>query len=524
MHILTDKFEKHKKQLYFVLAVTFIWGMLAHAYCFFNNCVSHDSLNEFHAAILGNDWKIQLGRFFTPVYRDLLRSDATLPWLIGALSLLWIGLAVFFVVRIFEIETKTVIVFTAGIFATNITVSATAATYIMDLDCNMFSLLCSVLAVYCWKCIEHGELLGAGFILVSLGIYQAYLSVSIVLVLFVCILWLFQGKHVQFVFLKGLKAIGMIILGGILYLVAMKAIAYFSGNTLSSGESNSLDKVLELTPQTVLFYVVNAYANCFERLFCAHSAYPAIMVKGTTAVLLLIILFVISVWLFSKKVGILEKIFGMILIALLPLAMNIFHVLTLGNTHDLMVFAVWLFYLLALLLCEWLVKNWKQSEKNDNISRFIRILCILLVFFTVYGSVQFANGMYMKKDLEYDAYLSMMTRIVSKMEDYEGYIPGETPVVFVGIPKVLSTVIPGFKEYRTVIGMATANVISVPVKDRYQAYFDYILALPLLLADWETWNAIVESDMAATIPCYPSEDFITMSGNVMVIKLGNIEE
>lgn len=39
----------------------------------------------------------------------------------------------------------------------------------------------------------------------------------------------------------------------------------------------------------------------------------------------------------------------------------------------------------------------------------------------------YANQMYLKKDLEYDATLSVMTRVVDRIEQVEGYIPGETP-------------------------------------------------------------------------------------------------
>ena len=51
MDQLTNAFERNKRQLLFALTATFFWGLLAHAYCFFGNSFSHDSLNEFHGAI-----------------------------------------------------------------------------------------------------------------------------------------------------------------------------------------------------------------------------------------------------------------------------------------------------------------------------------------------------------------------------------------------------------------------------------------------------------------------------------------
>ena len=119
-------YEAHKKWLWFSLIATFLWGMVAHGYCFMDNNVSHDSLNEFQSAIVGNDIKIGSGRFFVPLYRDLLRSDVTLPWLIGVLSLLWIGMSVFLVMRMFRVRSKVTAFLIAGIFTVNISVSSTA--------------------------------------------------------------------------------------------------------------------------------------------------------------------------------------------------------------------------------------------------------------------------------------------------------------------------------------------------------------------------------------------------------------
>ncbi|MBQ3194082.1 MAG: glucosyltransferase domain-containing protein [Oscillospiraceae bacterium] len=514
-------FEENKKWLYMALGFVFFWGLLAHAYCFFDNSVSHDSLNEFHAAVFGNDWKIQLGRVFTPIYRDLFRSDATLPWLIGALSLLWIGLAVFFVVRLFDMDSAVMVFLTAGVMATNVSVSSTAATYINDLDGNMFALMCAAAAVYCWKTLPWGEVLGAVLIMGSLGIYQGYLTVTITLVMMVCILRLFRGDAFRTVFRKGLRAIGMILAGGILYYIAMKAMTALSGNALTTGDYNSLGKALELTPQNLVEYVAGAYRDWFSWLWNAYSSYPAVMVRGITVLLAAAAVLAVGIWLLNRRIGLWEKLLGLTLMGLLPLGMNIFYVLTLDNNHDLMVFAIWLSYLLVLLLVQWLAAQWQGMPRREKLSRCIRIVCFLLVFLVAYGSVQFANGMYLKKDLEFDAYLSLMTRIAARMESYEGYVPGETPVVFVGLPQMFNDMIPGFREYWNVIGMQFSDVITQPSRPRFQAYFDYILSTPLLTAEPHVWAGMLGNQQVKQMPAYPDAGCLAMMDGVLIVKLGN---
>ena len=74
-----QRLERNKTCLVTALAATFLIGLAAHGYAFFDNNLSHDSLREFHAEILGNNIKLANGRVLTPIYRDLLGSDVTLP-------------------------------------------------------------------------------------------------------------------------------------------------------------------------------------------------------------------------------------------------------------------------------------------------------------------------------------------------------------------------------------------------------------------------------------------------------------
>ena len=508
----------HKNTLYLSLASAFGWGMAAHGYMFLNNSVSHDSLREFHAEILGNNIKMGSGRIFTALYRDLLGSDVTLPWLTGILALLWIGLAVYLTARIFRLESKAVIGLLGGIFAANIAVSATTATYIHDLDSYMFSMLCAVAAVFCWKEWKFGWLMGAVFAAGAIGIYQGYLFVTVTLVMFDCILRLYRQETFRAVFTDGLKAVGMILLGGAAYYAAMKAMLALTGAQLVTGDYNSMDLILHQSPAAVVGLVGDAYGDWFRRLWEAYSSYPGILVKGATAVFLLVCGAALVTVLISEKIGLPEKLLSLALAALLPLGMNLIYVLTISRTHDLMTFPIWLFYLFALLNADFLVKKWHRP------GRWVRLACIGLSALLLYGNVRFSNGMYMKKDLEFDAYLSLMTRIVTRMEMTEGYLPGETTVVFVGNPENRNPMIPGFKDYWNVIGMTSGDLLIEPERSRYQAYFDYILSLPIRLAESETWETVSKSPESKAMPCYPTAGCMEFRDGILVVKLGEVND
>ncbi|MGN0978456.1 MAG: glucosyltransferase domain-containing protein [Faecousia sp.] len=522
MKCLRQEIEQNKKWLIYALLATFFWGLAAHMYCFTNNSFSHDSLNEFHAAIFGNEWKIRSGRIFVPLYRDLFRSDATLPWLIGIMALLWICLAVFLTIRMFRIESKVLIFLTAGIFAANISVSATAATYLHDLDCDMFGLLLAVAAACLWDRVPWGFAAGAGLIAVSLGLYQAYISVTITLVLIICILDLLHQQSFRYVFFRGIKAIGMLLLGGVLYYIAMQTVVRLSHVQLASGRHNFMDTAAQLTPKIFLQMVIGAYKDCFHRLMNAYSSYPAVMIRGATILLLGVSVIAVISGLRNKNVRIPERILCVVLIGLLPLGMNVLYVLTIGNVHDLMVYAIWLTYLLALLSGDWLVKRWKECGHavKEKTGKCLNQMCMLLVLLILFGNVQFSNGMYLEKDMEYDAYLSLMTRVVYRMEDYDGYVPGETPVFFSGLPQNHNPSIPGMREYQSVVGMWSTDVLYTPERIRFQAYFDYILCTPVNLVEEEQWEAMWEDPRISELPCYPAGGCIAMIDDVLVVKLG----
>lgn len=522
-HRIVEEFERHKKLLSFALAATFLWGILAHGYCFFDNSFSHDSLEELHGAVFGTEWKVALGRVFVPIYRDIFRGDATLPWLIGALSLFWIGLSVFFTCLIFHIRSKPPVFLIAGIFTTNISVSATAATYLHDLDCYMFSFLIAVLAVYLWRSFHWGFIAGSVFVTVSLGLYQSFISIVITFAMIICIFDLLDGNSFKTVFFAGIKAIAMILLGGILYFIAMKLIQRMMDIPLLTGDYNTLDLMLKLTPQLCISLIREAYTDWFTRLMSAYSAYPAFAVKIASVLLLVSSSILLFNFIMNKSVRFPERLLCILLVALLPLGMNIIYVLTTGNVHDLMVFGIWQTYLLILLLHDRLTRRLFQYGRLSRIcspDQWVKGLCGVLIALLLYGNVQFSNGMYLKKDMEYDAYLSLMTRVSYRMEAHPEYIPGETPVFFTGRADNLNPVIPGFKEYQNVIGMEFPDVIMGGKRIRYQRYFDYILGTPIKLASEDTWYALEADSRILEMSAYPGKDCISMIDGILVVKLG----
>lgn len=495
---------------------TFVIGIVAHGYCFLNLFVSHDSLNDFYVS---DQWeRAGFGRIFYSIYISLTRGRLVLPWFIGILSLCWISAAVYLIVKIFEIKKNSMIFLVAGICVTNPTVYALAATYIHDLDADMLAMLLSVVAVYFWHRAVHnnemkhkilGLLLGAVCLSVSLGIYQSFLALTITLIVIYSLKSLLENKEFKNVLINGCFAIGMLAAAAILYIVELKVFEALTGvATMNSATYNGVGNVTAAFSGNVFANIFNTYMsfiNVFKNFIT--TSYPeviSIVLLGMTACIIVMIAL-----LGLKGLEWKSKILFVVLSATLPFVMNITYFLSGGTAHVLTQYAVWMLYLLAIIFAEW----YNEGNHPVQLKKMVFVLAVCSVFFTVTENIQTSNTVYVKKDLEYQATLSYMTRVADHMEEQEGYIPGETPVLIIG-QNVIGISKPGFERYDVLTGVSGTG--SVTYHDTYKDYFKYVLARPVSFCyDEELKN----SDEVSNMPVFPKSGSIQMIDEVLVVKL-----
>lgn len=509
---LDDAFQRNIRVFLLCFIATFVWGLLAHSYIFLHSSFSHDAINEFNTAVFGNNLRMQRGRVFVPAYRTIVRGNVILPWLIGVLSLLYIALAVFMTVKLFHIRSKVLMVFVSGIFTVNISVIATAASYIHDLDCNMLALALAVLSVYLWKRFRKGYLYGMLPLCVSMGLYQGYLSVAVTLIVLYLIMRLLDGEQFKIAFQEGLKSIGMIIGAGVMYFFAVKIGCYLAGIPLQSGEYNSIDKALSMSAAEIVFFIIKDYLRTPYRILTVSSVYPTEMTFIVHVIIIAIPGILILRRVFQKEFKVKERILTLALIALLPIAMNVIYPISNGLSYELTEYGLCFVYLFALLVVWW------AAERFSIRKALLKCLSLCLVFLVLWGNVRTANALYIKKDLEGQANLSLFTRIVSQMESCEGYVTGETPVVFVGSPSAMLDGLAGFENIQDITGCSEPFVLFSGIHERYRAYFDYVLLSPAVMADPDVWLQMQDDSRVAEMPCYPADGSIRMIDDIMVVK------
>ena len=490
---------------------TYVLGLIAHAYAYFGDAFSHDSLSNIYSDIGRECWKIQLGRILVPVYRFLTRGGIELPSVIGLLALSWLGLAVYIVVHMFNVHSRRGIALLSGLMVTNATVSTITATYIFDLDYNMLSILLACLAAYLWKTSRHWLWCGSLCVFSAVGIYQCNISVTIVLIVMDCIIALLCGDDAWKTVKRGLRGIAMIAVGAVIYVITLQTVLHFTGTEIAQGY-NSIANAVEEKSYPILQLIKGTYVDAIMRNLLLWKRIPRyvffVLPLGFITGGLIVLAAV------RNRIKWQNLLLTFALICFLPLGANAAYVLNDGVTHDLMKYAVWLIPAFPVLLWHTVI-NLKMDWKK----RFYRIcrnaaLCLLCGL--LFQNIVLSNSLYLKKSLEQKATLSFMTRLTDDLYDVDCYQPGVTKVCIIGRPE-LSGKMPGFES---LYGFTGVNIPSSTTHyGTYEGYFQYVLNLPVHLVSRSEQSALMASDEIKAMPSYPAEGSMRWIGEILVIKL-----
>lgn len=536
--VFTGDLKTREQLLIYSVFFTFIFGSLAHMFAFTNLQLSHDSLNEF-SAFNTIGWKVMLGRFMHSVLRFASLDLIIKPWVAGMLSLMLVSCSVYLTGMIFGIKKKYELILTAAFFATSATITCLAATFMEDLVADMSGLLLALLAVYQWIRLEKAfrpAVFIAGIVYTTLAIafYQSYLSVTVVAIMIYSIMKLMQGACFGTVFKRGCIAIGMILLGGILYLGIVRVICLVSGIELASTDYNSLSRLWsapeELPRQFIAAYTdtLRYYFKIPDMRYIYDTAYPDISVLAAYPVIFLrslglvlsVILFVRL--LFIKKLHIREKLLAALLLSLIPAAANLTMVLT-AFSDELTTFA-YVFYPVGMLFLFRTLPARKDGKARA--SSILRPCAIGLMCFFVLNNIQVSNACYTQKELVERSTHSLMTRVLARIEEHPDYTFKKTRVAFVG------------RTYESQVGVpATANITGIrgmwlnsqlSYSDTVTSYFRNILQYPINLCDSAQTEWFTTNEQVKAMPAFPARDSIQTIADdngdpVLVVKLGELK-
>lgn len=519
-------------QAVFPIFATAVMCFLMHGYRFSNDIFSHDALK----VLVQNDaaWEIALGRYFEPVL-VFLRGNLCSPWLLGIMQTAWLALSVYLLTDLFQIRDKPAVLAVAGVVAGSETFIALNASFLAWSDLYAFSLFASIFAVWC---IEKRKilyaLLGTGFIVISIATYQAYVCVTITLMLMLAVLQMCD-------FSKDLKKIIKLLLYYAVILLAAAAAYYASWQFVrgvlgiwAANGYNGMASVGQYEEGSLLASVLAAYQNVFfsfsapaemsNMIFRGMKLgnlwkYAAIAVNAAMAVTIL--LNTVDICLRQREKYRSKGVYPVvrcILIALallaFPLACNFVCVMSKGMEHTLMLFGANMLYVFAVVMAGY--RKRLPDEAKGRIRLFWGRAAVGIVAFLsgilIWEHFVYANQVYLKKSLQEKAAYSLLTRIVMDVEDTPGYIPGITPVAisgyFEGSPCL--TGLSGFEDV-TAYAMGKTSLT-------YQGT-DYAMLTYYLSANMNLTRVDASADAIRQMPVYPAEGSVSMVDGVLVIKV-----
>ncbi len=501
---LSSYFSENRKKLFFsCLLSTVVCAMAAHGFLFTNEFFSHDSASGFaYAPNVINSFYIGIGRFLIPCY-DLVKGCAAAPWLIGILFIIWMSLSSFFICEILEIKGSVLPCLASGILCTNMALTLTGATYVYCLDDYALALFTAVLALYFFKKDGWASLLGVIFLVISLALYQPYFSVTLSLA-FLCVIKSFaSGNHAGKTVLEGLKYIALSLLSFLVYYGVWTIITV----RLSIVKERVDESLLSGGIRSILTSVETANSAFWDFLFNKRGELGYLLPAVHVLILLFIIAAVIA-RLCDKKVPVLNRVLFAVLVILIPTVFESAYIMMPGNSHGLTTFVQEFIYITAILCIPRFF-----PEKPAFTAVVSGCLCLV-----IWQHTAAANQIYLKKELEKNNTLALANRVIDRIEETEGYVPGSTPVSFIGALNQNEYFSKGWTSFDSYEHMNFLTNIwnSYAATYNLDAYIYYYMNYPLYI---RPASDFASSKEVQKMPIYPNKGSVKMVDGSVVVKL-----
>lgn len=480
-----------------------IFSLAAHLYRWVNPLFNHDSL-----LVRQNDnyYVISLGRYLIPFYVKL-RGKITAPWLLGMLSMVFLAVSIKMITDLLELKSLISITLICGLLSTCPVITIENSSYLSIIDIYMLSLMFALASVYFCLRYRHGWIISVVCVVISLGLYQSYIQAAAVVFLFRIIRDCIEDADPRTIIGKCVKYAGAVLLAGALYYASWKLVLSVR-HVRPADLVNSVSGISDFSGYNLWELLKGAYMQVFRYFLDPLSFQPS---WNRAANLALLVVTVVS--LAGFLAGCRRRLVVVLLLLLSPLAADFVFILSKGYIYQLMMYPFVLLYLPVFLTFE--VRGVLREKFQGRVyTAAEQVLLSVLFSFLIYDGIVYANQTYLERNLIESATLSAMTRVVDRMEQTDGYIPGETKVVFIGDLNDSAAAVDreGFSHIWFDRNFAPTHYWS------YRHYFTYILGYPLLAASEYEISEFRNKPEVIEMPAFPAEGYCKMVDGCLVIK------
>lgn len=497
-------FNEIFKEAKYPIIATILIGLTTHMFAMTHTFLTYDSMWN----IYSTQHMLTLGRQFLS-FACGISSFYTLPFINCLLAIIYISLSVAVICKCFDISDKLSILMIAGLMVTFPSVTNTIV-YSFTVDGYMLAMFLAILSYYVAKKYKYGFLLSIVFLGISLGIYQAYMSFTIMLCIMGLIDDLLSGKEIKPLIKQGFKYLLMGIGSYIFYYLTLQVFLFFSGEALSGyqGNNNSLLSSLSTLP-IGLFAAFKSSARFFIKaeVFTQNP----IMTISYCLIILLCIYYVIAGIIRVRKDHLIIRIVAIIMLLLLiPFAISYIAILSPDVYYHLII----RMSSVSLFLFPFII----SKDIKDNFSFKILIMASSVMIFCFIIS---ANIVYFNMNERYEKTYSIATRIIDRLEQTPGYHTGDTVAILGGRPSYRnypSTDITGkdLMGYCGVDGDYSTNCTIY-----FKEFFMHYLGVTIEATDSEAEAYLAQTEEYMLMEPFPSNKSIQQIDGVWVIRLND---
>lgn len=493
------------------LLASAIFGMLAYMFAFTNKLVNHDEV----FCLFSKGATVDSGRWGLGAL-DSLFPNYSMPWIYGVITIVLMAVAICIILRIFAIGNKLLQVLLTGTILVFPSLIGTFG-YMYTSSSYAVSFLLAVLAVWLLQKPSKWYALPALVCMVlSLSIYQSYIAVAASLLVLVLIRQLLQGDTAISVIGKGIYFVAFLIASLGLYCIGTGIVLRITGTVLNDYSSESITFDLSSIPTGIGL----AYASFFRFLAEGYRGLiPTFLSRCMHVLFLAAAGILLLIWCFLQKGKNGSRfLLLLVLIALLPLAINCMYLITAANSiHTLVLYGFIAVYILGAMIADTCLPLIFPGKLSDLCRRIALNAVILAMAVVSVVNIYIANEAYLNLYLRYENAYAFYTSLMADVKRMPGFQEG-TKLAIIGDwqePDYYTEQFPFLDQFTGITGI---NGFTVDSYSR-ERFLKYYLGFTIPFASDAEMEAMKSSPEYKNMAVYPYYGSMAMIGDILVIKL-----
>lgn len=501
-----DRIKRFQKTPEFTAIVSaLVMGYLTHNFALTN--VMHN-IDDIGNQPYGYGAGLSSGRWLLTLLGDsaqLLGLNFNLPFVNGIVFLILIALSAGILVSAFHMHRKV----SAALLGMLLAVFPSATTALIYRFTSAYYGLAFLMAVFAgWVLWRHkwGVLVSAVLIACSLGIYQAYVSITIGIFVLFLMLQVFRGESVPVLIRQGVQACIALILGLLLYFLCLKIFLTAYGAALS--DYNGMNQMAGFSMARIPSLVRKAFLD-----FCKFPLTNYCSLAGSKLIKIAYLLLgsvsavqIVYLCVFRVK-NVLRSAVVCLLLLVFPVGVNFVEVMSPDAwMYTMMVYAFVLVPCVPLVLMEAVPEcSWRSIA-----DRILTVVTAVLIFSYGYqANVNYTANYFINRQTE-----NYVASIVTQVRMTEGF---DADKKWALLGEIQDPLLDSPWEYELSNGGLFDTERTLNDISQYYWFWTYV-GYHLPMVDAGEAEVLRNSPEVKSMPCWPAEGSVKVVGDVVVIK------